>query len=125
MKTLIRQSDKIGVLSSFLCLAHCLFVPVLLSMQPLTVHLDTHTSGHALELLFLLVSFVAVFFSTRHISSKAMKLAFYAVLGLFIVGFVFEESFYWTKYLGYLGSLGLIVLHLYNWKKSQGTCARA
>jgi hypothetical protein len=125
MKTFSKQSDKIGIVSSFLCLAHCLSMPVLLSMQPLSEGLDTHSHGHLLEFFFLVFSFVAVYFSTRHISNPLIKYAFYAVLALFTLGFIFEQSLYWVKYLGYLGSLGLIVLHLYNWKSNKHVCHHA
>lgn len=125
MKIFSKQSDKIGIISSFLCLAHCLSMPVLLSMQPLSAGLEPHTHGHLLELLFLIFSFIAVYFSTRHTASLSMKYAFYLVLGLFTLGFIFEESLYWVKYLGYLGSLGLIILHLYNWKNNKHVCHHA
>ncbi len=125
MKTFSKQSDKIGIISSSLCLVHCLSMPLLLSMQPLSSGLDAHAHGHLFELFFLVFSFVAVYFSTRHTASVPMKYAFYAVLSLFTLGFVFEESLYWVKYLGYLGSLGLIVLHLYNWKSNKQVCRHA
>jgi len=88
-------------------------------MQPLSEGLEIYSHGHLLEFFFLVFSFVAVYFSTRHTSDPLIKYAFYTVLALFTLGFIFEQSLCWVKYLG------LIALHIYNWKNNKHVCHHA
>lgn len=120
-RLLSRQSDKVGVFSSLLCLAHCLALPLLMSSHGLTASVFSH-DWHFVEYVFLAVSFVAVYYSTRHQPLNWVKVSFYLVLAAFTVGFVFEAHWAWLKYLGYFGSLGLIGLHLYNYYQNRLPC---
>ncbi|NJO02954.1 MAG: MerC family mercury resistance protein, partial [Bacteroidia bacterium] len=97
-----------GIISSVLCLIHCLALPVLVSVQPLMFEYISEDL-HALEYAFLIVSFVAVYFATRR-ASFAVKISFYLVLSLFMIGTAFGESLPWLHYLGYAGSAGLVTL---------------
>ncbi|MDX2302563.1 MAG: MerC domain-containing protein [Microscillaceae bacterium] len=107
------NSDKIGMISSFLCLVHCLTVPVLLSFQPVLAEFITEDLFY-LEYIFLALSFVAVYYSARN-ASFFIKVSFGIVLTVFSVSLLLEHHLDWMRYLTYLGSLGLIVTHLINY----------
>lgn len=115
MKTILQKnSDKIGIISSSLCLIHCIALPIFISLQPTLIGFLEHDL-HFIEYIFLVLSYVAVYFSTRsHHVTKEIKFTFYVVLSVFTVGILFEETLGWIKYVGYVGSLGLISLHIFN-----------
>lgn len=107
-----KNADTIGIISSFLCLVHCIALPVLISVQPVLIGFIAEDL-HFLEYIFLGLSFVAVYFATRN-TSRTISILFYIVLSAFTLGIVLEETLGWMKYLGYIGSVGLILTHIYN-----------
>ena len=107
-----KNSDSVGIISSLLCLIHCISLPILISAQPLAARF-VDENLHFLEYVFLGLSFLAVYFSTRssHVTQR-MKWAFYIIFSLFALGIFFEEQLAWLTYLAYVGSAGLIVMHI-------------
>lgn len=114
-----KNADRIGIISSSLCLVHCIALPLLISLQPALISF-LHDDMHFVEYIFLLLSVVAVFFATRstHMSDSTRKL-FYVVLGVFTLSILLGERFHWLHYIGYLGSFALIVLHIINIRQCQ------
>lgn len=114
LNKLLKNSDSIGIISSFLCLIHCISLPILISIQPVTAEF-IHEDLEFLEYIFLGVSLIAVYFSTRspHVT-RQIKIAFYIIFTLFALGIFFEEQLAWLTYLAYAGSAGLIVMHVIN-----------
>ena len=112
INTFFKNSDSIGIISSFLCLIHCISLPILISVQPVTARF-VDEDLHFLEYIFLGVSLIAVYFSTRssHVTQR-MKWAFYIIFSLFALGIFFEEQLAWLTYLAYIGSAGLIIMHI-------------
>lgn len=109
-----KNADTIGIISSFLCLIHCISLPILISIQPVAAKFIDEDLQF-LEYIFLGLSFVAVYFATRssHVSRR-IKWAFYIIFTLFTLGILLEESFQWLTNLAYAGSAGLIILHVIN-----------
>ncbi len=123
MKASITLTDHPNIWGSFtsgLCLAHCVATPFLFAAHPGHVH------GHhahpfwwgCIDVLFIVLSFLAVFWSVRNTSKYWMKYALWiswALLAVLVVNEKLEllpvaEAFF------YFPSIALIVLHLYNRK---------
>jgi len=113
-----------GSLASGICLAHCIATPFLFA-----AHTSGHVQGHHahpewwgfIDILFLAVSFLAVYWSARFSSKKWLSYALWtswAVLALIIL----NEKFgllQLAEELIYVPSLALIIFHLYNRKYCQ------
>ncbi len=109
--------DQIGVLSSLLCLLHCLATPFLLVGLAQTTHL--HLFG--LEFVFLAVSFWAMVQALKASRTKLMSFAFIISYLLLIVGFLLAHYEVFFPYLMHVASLLLVALHYFNLK----TCSPA
>ncbi len=115
-----QKSDILGALSSGLCLIHCVLTPFLFIAQSHSLGCCTATPGwwSTVDYLFLIISFFAIYKSTKATTKNWMKYALWmSWFALFFIimnehfGFVSlaEESIY-------LPSLSLVFLHIYNSK---------
>jgi hypothetical protein len=110
--------DYLGIMGSGLCLVHCLATPILLITQP---YFQGEKWGITPEnqywdYLFLLVCFVAVFTTTKHLESSKIVMSFWTFFLFFSIAILFEDDFKYLNYLGYGSSIGLIITHLINIK---------
>jgi hypothetical protein len=107
MTTARKLPDALGMLSSGLCLLHCLGAPLLL-----TLGLELFTDEW-LKYPFLLLSMVAVYFAgkrCRHGIGSVMWASF-AVL---FFATLFMEEYPWLHYVAYLASAAMILCHALN-----------
>lgn len=102
--------DKFGILSSFLCIIHCTIWPIAFALLA-NVH---HPFSHALDFLFVAVSLVAVYFSSKNSSSLFIKSALWLSVCVFISGVVLEHYYIMGKNIALIGSAGLIIFHFFN-----------
>lgn len=120
IRQLSSKSDIVGALASGFCLVHCLATPILFIAQAKWVG---HSLAHPqwwglLDLVFLGISFAAVWWSVKATSKKWMRVALWlswVVLALI----VFNERFSWFQLMEeaiYIPTAALIFLHLYNRK---------
>lgn len=126
MKAITKLSYYPNVLGSFasgLCLVHCVATPFLFAAH--TGHVHGHHSHPfwwgIIDLLFMAISFLAVFLSVRNTSKYWMKFMLWiswALLALIIVNEKLELVLL-AEVLIYIPSIALIVLHLYNRKYCQ------
>ncbi|WP_340063604.1 MerC domain-containing protein [Ascidiimonas aurantiaca] len=112
------RSDIIGIIASSLCFLHCLATPFLfVAYTGTSIIEETHTWWWGtLDLIFLVISFLAIYWSARVTSSKWIKHAFwYAWLFLSLL-IVNEKLEVWhlPEWIIYLPAIGLIALHFYN-----------
>lgn len=120
MKALINNSDKFGVMANVLCMAHCLATPLLFISQA-----HNSTLVHEIPFLwqltnyfFLLISFIAVYFSIK----KSTKLFVKIFLMIFLLSLSFLiineglEGFHIPELFTYLSATSLAFLHIYNLK---------
>ena len=114
------KSDLIGSSASTLCLVHCLATPFLFVTH--AGHLHGHHSHPfwwgALDILFVLISLVAVFWSAKNTSKNWMRYALYTswlLLSFVILNEKFEFIHLQEEVI-YIPSLMLIILHFYNRK---------
>lgn len=119
-----KKSDVLGMMASTLCLLHCLATPFLFIAQSCTVKSCCESSPtwwSFLDFVFIILSFIAIFYSLKTSSNTVVKFALvitWSILFLLIV----NERIGWlelSKNLTYIFAILLSVLHLYNLKYYQ------
>lgn len=127
-----KKSDTVGIVASGLCLIHCLATPLLFVVQSQMLCCDAPTPfwWKALDILFVVISFGAVYWSTKNSSKTwikyAMWFAWFALSAIIINERVAIVSI--PEYAIYIPSLTLIFLHYYNnkyCKCSEDECCAA
>lgn len=106
----MQESDKIGMISSILCLIHCLILPII-------VIIGGWTESHFIDLeildyIFAVISTFAAYKTLKDLKLK--KLRKYFILGwiFFIVGLLSHDTYF--EYLMHLGTIILIFAHWNN-----------
>jgi len=115
-------SNLLGAAASGLCAIHCAITPVLFAAKPvLETAMGEHAHGNpiwaAFDYIFLVLSFVAVWYSTRHTDHRTLKIVLWAAWVVFALGLL-SEPFHWPygSWLMYAGSITLVVAHLKNFQ---------
>ena len=118
MKLFIRNSDRIGVVSSGLCMLHCFATPFLFLSQSslIFISLDFTLPWFIINYIFLFISFIAIYYSVKNSSNRFIRIflyLFWAVLS----GLIINESLgilSIPETATYLSASSLICLHIYN-----------
>ena len=118
------SADNVGMASSSLCLAHCIATPFIFIAQACTVSCcaDSPVWWRAIDFIFLIISFVAVYFASKSSTKKWVKVTFYVLFG-FVCLFIVNEhlgNFQLSRLFLYAPAFLLFALHLYN--KKHVTC---
>lgn len=123
MKTILKVSDHpniLGSIASGLCLVHCIATPLLFAAH--AAHVQGHDSHPFwwgwIDLIFLTISFIAVFWSSRQVERQWSTYALW-ISWMLLTGIILNEKlslFNIREEAIYIPSLALIVLHLYNKK---------
>jgi hypothetical protein len=113
------KSDLIGILNATLCLAHCIAVPVLLTVQPTFLSGFFGENLFFLDYIFLMIGGIAVVVSAYRTSFVHIKVLFCSIYLLFVVCIVCENLSFWFRYVSYVSSVALILLHIYNVQKTR------
>ncbi|MBU2938499.1 MerC domain-containing protein [Lacinutrix sp. C3R15] len=115
--------DNIGALASTLCLIHCVATPFIFIAQSCSVAncSEVPTWWGIIDYLFLILSFFAVYRTTKTTSINRIKpMLWFSFFLLFAV--VANEKYSWF-YLNenfiYVPAIALIALHIYNRKYCQ------
>ena len=117
------KSDIVGSAASTLCLAHCLATPLLFAAH--TGHVHGHSSHPVwwgiLDLLFIGISLMAVYWSTKNTSKRWMRYAlwFSWVLLAFVILNEKLGMVHLIEEMIYVPSVALVGFHLYNRKYCQ------
>lgn len=104
----IYWADKLGAISAFLCIIHCLAVPTLLSMGM------GFLKNPIVTILFVIVAFISIFKTTNKTTSKGTKLFLWFSFAGFVTSIFLEESAPIFEYLMFLFSGFIIAGHIYN-----------
>jgi len=112
------NADTLGVIASGLCFIHCVLTPLLFVAQTCSA---TCCSAAPLwwkwvDYFFLIISFIAVYQSTKVTAKNWMKNALWLSWGALLL-MILNENITWLvvpKYIVYLPAFALIALHLYN-----------
>lgn len=112
------SSDIIGATASAMCLIHCLVTPFLFvaySNNVIIENTDPWWWG-ILDIVFLVISLFAVYWSTYNTSKQFVKYTFWTLwilLALIIINEKWEIAHIAEVFI-HLTTLGLVFLHFYN-----------
>ena len=118
MKTIILNSDHVGILSSCLCLTHCILTPLFFLYQIETYSLANGANffWYTLNYFFLIISFFAVGRSIKNSSKKSIKILM-LISWFFLFGLILNEQlelFIVPEFFSYSAAISLCSLHIYN-----------
>ena len=123
MTLTIRKSDSIGILSSSLCLIHCLATPFLFAVQAHVISCCASKPlwWSSLDVIFLIISALAIYKSSTSVSKKSIVIAL-CISWFFLVLIIVNEKTGWfhiPQPAIYFPSLSLIFFHWYGSKYCQ------
>ena len=104
----IEWSDKVGAISAFLCIVHCLTVPSLLAMG---VGFISHP---LIALLFIIIAFISIYKTTKNKISSPESVFLWISFTGFLISILFEESAVLFEYTMYIFSIAIVLGHFYN-----------
>ena len=122
MKLVLNNSDTIGIFTSLICSIHCFATPILFVAQSGFASADIQPIWwESINYLFIVFSFIAVYYSVRNTSKKIMKpilwicwLFFTTIILNEIIGIV-EIS----ELFSYISAFSLAFAHTYNLRYCQ------
>jgi hypothetical protein len=120
MKIIEINSDHIGVTASSLCMLHCFFTPLLFLSQATSVTFTQEIPflWQSLNYLFLLISFLAIYYTAKNsskLSVKVLLVSTWLILSSLIINEFFEIISIPELYT-YAAATSLAGLHVYNLK---------
>ncbi|TAF31559.1 MAG: MerC domain-containing protein [Cytophagales bacterium] len=104
-------ADWLGMVSSIICLIHCLIVPFIISANTLLEGIDVHFLPEGHDYFFMLLAIVAAYFSTRKHLLNALSLCIWGFVLLFSVSVLLADRFDVFGYMLYVASAGLFLSH--------------
>lgn len=117
------KADTWGMITSGLCLIHCMATPILFIAQAcsLTCCAKAPVWWRLLDYLFLLVSFVAIFYASRSTAKKWVGIALWSVWFFLLFAKLDEqlETAVLPELFVYVSGISLIALHMYNHRYCQ------
>ncbi|WP_438423968.1 MerC domain-containing protein [Aquimarina macrocephali] len=117
-KTIRINWDFIGFSASFLCMLHCILLPICITLFPLMgiVFLIDDFYEFFLIGASLMIAMFAIYNGYRKYHGKPLPVFLYlATLAFFSIGFLIENHLV-ERVLHFLGTFFLILAHYYNWK---------
>lgn len=118
MKIISYSLDNVGIIASSLCMIHCIGTPFLFIAKACTTSCCSEAPlwWQIIDYVFLFISFIAIYFVTKQISSAWMKKTFWIswfILLLTILNHTFP-IFELNKNFIYVPASAIIILHFYN-----------
>ena len=120
MKLIIKNSDYIGASTSGLCMLHCFATPLIFLSQSaaINISLDITFLWYSLNYMFLLISFIAIYYSVKNSSNFLVKVLLY-LFWLLLSALTINEGlsiFPVPELYTYISAFSLSSLHIYNLK---------
>ena len=119
----LQKSDAIGVVSSALCMIHCIATPFLFLVSACSASCCSTAPiwWKGLDYIFLIISLIAIRQSTKSTNSKIIIYGLWiSWMGLFL--FILNINFGWlniSENTKFIPAFVLIGLHIYNFKYCQ------
>lgn len=114
------SNDYLGALSSSLCMVHCLVTPMLFAVQATSLSCSEISPywWKMIDFIFLIVSFVAIVYTSKSTSLKFMPFLLYAswfLLAIAVINSLMHLNIL-PHALIYFPAIVLVILHMYNRK---------
>ncbi len=115
-------SDILGIIASGLCAIHCAITPLIFLSRPFFgPQVAQHAHGNAfwasLDYVFLVLSLVAVWWSSKHTHFTLIKIGLWSAWFIFTIGLLSEIFHYdFGMWMMYAGSALLIIMHIWNYR---------
>lgn len=124
--TKLTFSDLLGITASGLCTVHCLVAPLFFASKPLFDHHGGHAHGTgwwaSLDFIFLLLSMLAVYYSSKHTGHQSIKRWLWIAWFVFASGLLMEKfHIHVATWFLYSGSIALVLIHLLNYRYCIGS----
>ncbi len=123
MNSIILKPDAIGSLASTLCLIHCISTPFIFITQACTMSCCAESPiwWQSLDYIFIIISFFAIFRSTKTSSNKIIKILLWTVWLIFFISIMNKSIQLLNINNSFIYVIGLLLaaLHLYNLKYCQ------
>jgi len=120
MKTITLKSDTLGIISSTLCMIHCIITPFLFIAQTCSDVCCTTAPTWWLwiDVSFLTISLFAISHAVKHTSKQWVKYAMWTSWSFLLLVITNEqlELFSIFENAIYIPGLSLVALHFYNLK---------
>lgn len=104
----INKADFIGIVSSSLCLVHCIATPLLIAFGAGFI------TNPIFNYFFLIISFASIFKATKHVNNTKIALLLWVSFWGFLFSSLFHEEYHWLHYSGYFFSILIIIGHILN-----------
>ena len=111
--------DSIGIIASTLCAIHCILTPFIFIVKACTATCcsDAPPWWLMIDYLFLLISFLAIFFISKNLTIKWLQIAFWVSWFLLLFS-ILNNSLDIFPIIShnfiYIPSSAIIILHFYN-----------
>lgn len=118
MKQNSDKSDIIGMAVSALCFIHCIATPFIFAAQTCTRSCCAETPfwWRTIDYVFLAISFIAIWFSTRNTIKNWLKIILWINWGVLSLVLIFEDIAIELLFerIVLVPAISLIVFHSYN-----------
>ena len=118
MNKIFLPFDSIGIIASTLCTIHCIVTPFIFIAKACTATCcsDAPSWWLMIDYIFLIISFLAIFFISKNLTIKWLQTAFWVSwsLLLFSISNHSIEIVQLHKNFIYIPSGAIIILHFYN-----------
>ena len=121
----VNYADWLGISASGLCLVHCALTPLIFTAKPLYYgmigkQVHHHGAWAALDYVFLVLSFLAVWYSARNTPFTSLKWVLWGAWTVFAIGLLLESQHLAIgHWLMYVGSITLVIGHIKNFYHGQ------
>jgi hypothetical protein len=105
-----KKADLIGILSSSICLVHCITTPLLV------IYGISFLTNPVFKYFFLIISFVSIFKATENSTNYKISILLWLSFFGFLFSTMFHEEYHWLDYCEYLFAVLIIIGHILNIK---------
>lgn len=113
IKFLDRKSDIVGMVTSVLCLIHCVSLPFIFAAGIFSSSLFLEDM-HWLDYVFIFLAFLAVVYSSRKTNQNWIRNGLWITLVVFSAAILLHEIHNAFLYVSVCASFCLIILHFLN-----------
>lgn len=117
------ETDKVGIIAGTLCMIHCIATPFIFIAKSCSTTCCEASPGwwSALDFIFLIVSFFAIYQSSKNTSKIWMKYAMWASWVSLFALLLNEKLQHYPLFESaiYFPAITIVILHIYNLKYCQ------